>query len=289
MALPWLAGAIRFLLLGGFVLAMGDLALATLAHQPPGAACRRVSRALVAGLALMLLGTGLEFTALVWSMVDGDWSTLGDLLPSLFATPHSTGSLLGIRALFLVAVLAFAALTGRKRPHTVFLLGGIGLSILLSVDGHAGDQGLFSLVLASDVVHAFSAAVWLGGLSLLWLRLPKFEASAAFGYSDGFSSFATLCFPLAVASGVSNSWFRLGPDVWNRLHTPYGALLLAKTLVVLVVLAFAAYLRQVLLPTWSVGTEATLRFRRRIGWELLLGFAILALTAVLTQMSPVSA
>lgn len=286
MALPWLAGAIRFLLLGGFALAMGDLALATLRHQPPGALCRRVSRALVVGLSLMLLGTGLEFAALVGSMVDGDWSTLGDLLPSLFATPHSTGSLLGIRALFLLAVLAFAAFAGRKRPHSVFLLGGVGLSILLSVDGHAGDQGLFSLVLASDVVHAFSASVWLGGLALLWFRLPKFEASAAFGYSDGFSSFATLCFPLAVASGVSNSWFRLGPDVWARLHSPYGALLVTKTAVVLVVLVFAAYLRQVLMPSWSLDHAAVVGFRRRIGAELLLGFAILAVTAVLTQMSP---
>jgi len=286
MNLPWLASVVRFTLLSGYLLAMGDLTFAAFPERPSVSTKPYRLGTLLVGLSLMVLASLLEFGVLVWNMADGAWTQVGgDWLSGLFSTPRSTGTLLLIRVSAGLLVAAAALLLRRRFPGILLLLGGAGLTFLVSVDGHAGDEGWLAAPLAIDAVHALAAAVWLGGLAILWWRLPRLDEEDALGKCQGFSRLATVCFPLAVISGVVNGWYHLKPDLTALWRQPYGELLLAKTALVLVVLGLAFHLRQILLPAWASDAGASCRMRNRMGLELVFGMGILALTAILTQTS----
>jgi copper transport protein len=206
------------------------------------------------------------------------------------------------------------------------LAGSAGLVVSLSVSGHATTGRWEPWAFAVDLVHAGSAAVWVGGLIVLTAAL--FGPGAAGGERrDGnelatvvrrFSTTAAWAVGLIVASGVFQACRQLGS--WKALtDTDYGTILLLK--VTLAIAAIEAgwfsrrWVAKRLLPLLTTpgarpegpgaatasgrlaaktGRRASSdgegprahRFRSWLAFEAALGIGIVALTGALIDAAP---
>lgn len=285
MSLPWGPAIARLISLLGYTLMMGAIVLEAVV-LPAGGRPRRHRRAGYAfwsGWWLMLVGSSLAIALLVFNLAGGDRNMAMSLVGPLLGNLHGTGGVMAYRALLLLAFLLFGLVLRPFRRNTG-LAAGLLLATTLATDGHGADAGYVSWLSATDAIHAFTAGAWLGGLALLWLAVPRLEP--ALPAVEAFSGLATICFPIAVLSGLANAWFHLAPHGgWHALFSssPYVVELVLKSALVFAILGLAAYLRQRYLPEWERGAATGRSFRKHITVELTGGLVVLALTALLTQ------
>lgn len=165
--------------------------------------------------------------------------------------------------------------------------------------GHAaaGEGTAATIHLAADVVHALSAAIWIGALVGF-----VFIARLATAREDGlaalhealrrFSGVGTAVVAALVLTGVVNAWVLVGPDhMGGMLTTPYGRLLALKLLLFFGMLALAAAnrFRHTQALNSAEGTASPLTaLRRSVALETSAGLAILGLVAWLGTLAPPS-
>jgi copper transport protein len=142
-------------------------------------------------------------------------------------------------------------------------------------------------------------SVWLGGLVVLLV------AALGGGFSGGlrhalttFSQLAMGCVVVLVATGLFASWRQVGFSIDGYLHTSYGNVLLVKLAIVAVLIAVAAVSRSIVRRRRSVALDApdlavaavdertVGGLRRSVAAEVLLGLAVLSVTAVLVNAQP---
>ncbi len=154
--------------------------------------------------------------------------------------------------------------------------------------------------LTAAVIHAISAALWLGALvalTMLLLRRTEPDDPAIHRALHGFAGLGTLAVVLLVLSGLGNSWFMIGPARVADLGTSlYGQLLIAKLVLFALMLALAAANRFRLTPalgsvlaSGGVPQHALQRLRRSVVAETLVGAVLLAVVAVMGTLAPPSA
>lgn len=281
MDLSLTAGGIRLLLLVGGSFGIGGMS--TQATQAPEQGLDRfVQGAVLAGLGVMLLATGLESANIVWTMADGNWADACAMLQPMFLSGQQTSLVFWTR-LGVVLLLA-GGWVGLRRavPRPWWLLGGVALATSMAMDGHAADQG-WGWPLVTDTAHIWSAMTWLGGLLLIWLHLVRHEAGV--GVLRRFSAVATIAYPVAVLTGAGNAWLQVSD--WSAIgHSEYGLFLIAKATGVCLVLGMASYVRQIALPHWIECGPPPQAHRRVLLGELALGLVILALSSLLSQSAP---
>ena len=163
-------------------------------------------------------------------------------------------------------------------------VGAVAVAATMSGLGHAAaDSAWPRLSRMADSLHALAAATWIGGLALTaWVARHRDDDESALGWSR-FSRVATIAAPLVVCSAAVSSWRRLGgpapESLWGALATPYGQLLVAKALLVLVMLGIGARQRQRIMARKRTDLCA-------IGAELLVALLVFGVTAVLTGTEP---
>jgi len=198
---------------------------------------------------------------------------------------------------------------------TLGVLALATISFTLSTAGHAGDDGLFTLVNAANTLHIIGAFLWGGGIiALTLIVLPALLRSehAAQGRaliadtSLRLSTLAAVALAMVVIPGVYNAWLLIGS--WDRLvTTSYGQVLIAKVSLVGVMALLGALNRYRYVPAAQEyagrpvprtlfplprfirigGTlAAVLHFLRSLRWEMTLLIAVLALAAALSQQTP---
>ena len=145
-------------------------------------------------------------------------------------------------------VLGLGCAVVATRPALVLV--GCALALAApSLTGHTRAVTPEALVVAVDVLHLAAGALWLGGLVALALVLGDLadrDDQAAVVLSR-FSAWAAGILAVLVVAGSVMAWRITGS--WDALlDTGYGALLLAKVLLVLVAVAIAAWNRFTLLP-----------------------------------------
>jgi copper transport protein len=188
----------------------------------------------------------------------------------------------------------------------VALAGGIVYLLSASSVSHAAAGGGAFWATASDFVHLLAASVWIGLLALLivyfrWARGVYKDGERYLALASAlrrFSIIAVVSVSLLLFTGVVNSLVELGAPA-DLLDTGYGRALLAKLLLLIPLLAIGArnaYLlrpqlvqeaserqiksRQELLAETEAGLNATMR------WELGVALAVLAVVALLVQITP---
>lgn len=122
-----------------------------------------------------------------------------------------------------ITVLAFAWRTWTPTLVTAILAAASFLP--LATQGHAGDLAGHNAAVNSILLHTLGAAAWLGGLLLLTLL----RASNGIRTADlvrRYSTVAIAAFVVVGISGVTRSIVAIGS--WSQLTTPYGAIVLAK-------------------------------------------------------------
>ncbi len=169
---------------------------------------------------------------------------------------------------------------GRYRGAAVVLLGLAGLATW-PLTGHAGVAPLPGAVVAAGVVHMAAMAVWLGGLATLGGFLLRRAHPRVLGVLlPAWSRWATLAVVWLVGAGAVQAVVQVG-SVGALWQTGYGRLLLAKVGVLAAVLGAAAYARMLVRRARVSGG-----LRRTVGIEAAATTVVLALSAVLVQVTP---
>ena len=276
-----LLGLARAVGYAGSALLLGGALLLGLAGPAP--AGREQGRRLLLGLGVGALVGGAVVGLLVQGAYDAGlgWSAIArpSLVGDLLATTFGHGLLLRIAAAVAFG-LVLAVARGTVR-NLLLVLCGLGVVTSFAMTGH-GVAGPLPFV--STTVHVAVASIWLGGLAVLAvLVLPK--PADARVLVTRFSLVATVCVAVLVVTGTYQAWRQVG--AWGALTaTTYGRELLVKLGLVLLVLVAAAFSHR-----WvdGRGTSPVARLRRSVEMELVLGMAVIGVTAVIATTMPATA
>jgi copper transport protein len=260
--------------------------------------------AIVLGLLVSLLGVLLQGASAagvsLWSALKG--SIVESTLNSRF------GEVWGLRAIdwaLLGAVLIVARPLGRDaRPPRAILallgLGGAYLVITPALAGHASIERPVAVFLPSDVLHVLAGSVWVGGIACLLLALPGATRKLS-GAERSRLLLATLArfSPLALgsvlviaATGTIQAYIDVR-SVHGLSYTTYGALIIAKALLLLVLIGVGWVHRERVMPALErvVGDGDSpggigARARRMLRGELALMLCAFGATAALVSYTP---
>ncbi|MET7747906.1 copper resistance protein CopC [Micromonospora sp. NPDC005367] len=181
----------------------------------------------------------------------------------------------------------------------VAAVGAVALPLTWTLTDHAQTGVQTWLAVPATSLHLLAMALWLGGLITLaaCVLIPagRRETSRAITLEPAlrrFSGLAQLCFAVIAVTGVYLAWRQVG--TWAALGaTDFGRLLLGKLAVVLAVVGLAAGARRFVrrrgretLGLDAAPAAAVRRLRRSVVGEILLGVAVVSITAVLVNTAP---
>ncbi|WP_329104003.1 bifunctional copper resistance protein CopD/cytochrome c oxidase assembly protein [Micromonospora sp. NBC_01699] len=235
------------------------------------------------------------------------WSALGWCLASLAALCLTLADVLGLpiaEAVSPTSVVNFATTVqlGQALALSGWMTGAIflicraaltprtaGVALLLAVlamvppvfTGHAAAASNHQLAVSGLLLHVVPVAVWAGGLLALALTGRARTDQLAIAVRR-FSPLAAGCLLLVAASGLVSAYVRL-PGPGALVDTPYGQLVLLKTLLLGTLAAAGWWQRRTALPALLGGDRS--RFIRIAGVEVLL-FAAAMGTAVALSRTP---
>ena len=261
----------------------------------------------------MLLATRIIGLSRVDKIIFGSWITafVGSTLILLLQAPYALGQAMSIGEVFSAVddvlqtrlgtwlvvrgtiLLAFLLLIRQRNLHDrpiyrmVAILLGIGLFATFSISGHPGMREYSALSIGTDIVHFLSVSAWMGGLVTLVLLGRKWQSESSLVIS-WFSFTATISMPIMVATGVAQAW-RMMEGFQNILSTTYGVVFSVKVLLVIVAIAAGTRARQVF-KSKKVDQQdlREIKFSRTVLAESMIGVAVLAVTAVLVSVPPLS-
>lgn len=280
----------KILAYGGAMLAFGLAILAWLVLRPalgqiPRGVAYGSGIGLLAGAAgcLLLVVVGADSVPAAGTSAGSDYLT--------FATGTRIGLLLTARtALGLlggIGVIAVTRLGGARGVPLAVAVGGVAGLIGLVLTAAAGHASAFAspIPVAMDIVHLASASIWLGGLVMLGALTDfggqsRLEPGTLGRIVPRFSALALVSVTLIALTGIYADWVQTRDLL--AFNTPYGLNLLAKVLVFVLALSIG------LVNYLDGGRDRVRRFglSRRLLVELILGVAVLAITANLTSGSP---
>jgi copper transport protein len=228
------------------------------------------------------------FSALKWSIVE---ETLGT----------NFGTVWGWAFVAWVAFAAALPLLLRRRGARLALALPLAYLVLApALGGHASTQSPVGLNFPVNVVHVGAMAVWLGGLATLLLVLPAATralepASRSRLLAAALSRFSQLALVMVAAillTGLIQAYVYVR-HLDDVLSTGYGRAVLAKFLLLLVVIGFAAYNRRRSVPRLrrlaesgeSPGKTGVL-LRRALRAEVAVLLIVLGVTAALASYAP---
>jgi copper resistance protein D len=255
-------------------------------------AMSKVSVHVAIASAIVFLVSGVGWLLVVAGSMGSGWAdTVNPLIVTKVLQATRFGQVwtwhLGIALLALPA----AALVNRTRSGWTLLaiLAALALGTL-GLIGHAvvldGPIGLMNR--ASHVLHALSSGFWLGSLLPLIYALGLLASPGIGRDADlalrRFSGLGHGAVAIALATGISNSWFVLR-DAELDPTVPYQALLLLKILLVGGMLALALVNRYVFVPRIPDGPGIR-QLRDGTIAEIVVSAMILALVSVLGVLSP---
>jgi len=236
-----------------------------------------------------------------WGLRALDWLVLGALLTAA-AAARSSAERKATRA---------AAGTGAERGTVElvtpprWLLAAIGIAALYmaitpALSGHASIQSPTAVFLPSDVLHVLAASVWVGGIACLLLALPA--ATSQLESPDRsrlllatltrFSPLALASVIVIALSGVVQAYIDVR-TLHGLLHSTYGALLIVKTMLLLLLIGLGWVNRERVIPALRriVGAGASpgetgILARRTMRGELALMLAVFGVSAALITYPP---
>ncbi|WP_083955982.1 cytochrome c oxidase assembly protein [Tersicoccus phoenicis] len=169
-------------------------------------------------------------------------------------------------AITVIAAVVTTLALGVRRLTGLALtaLLALGATIPLSLIGHSASAGDHTGAASSLGLHLVGISLWVGGIGALAVAAPALGSLTGVTLRR-FSAVAGIAFVLVAASGVINAAIRLGD--WSALASPYGTLVIAKTVATLVLGGFGFAHRRWVIPWFTAGR---LSARRALG-QLIVG------------------
>jgi len=164
----------------------------------------------------------------------------------------------------------------------------VGAAIVIAsfaVSGHAATAMPHWIAIPTLLLHVGAVAFWLGSLAPLLFVLRE-AGTGRHGVFRRFSDFGTAIVPQLILAGIILAVLQIQrADAF--FNSAYGLILALKLALVGLLLVIAICNRWILMPEMAENIAGhTGRFRRAIQGELALGFAILVVTAFLSQTVP---
>lgn len=276
----WAAAVARWLL---YLTALGavGLTLFAAAVRPPPPLVVRVTRhagtLAVAGIAALLLRLGVAGL----DLADLPAGALLSGRPWLLAGATSLGGASALAALGLAGIAL-----GPRLPSWAPVVAAVLVGLSFALTGHAATAPPRWLTGPALGLHVLCAAFWLGSLLPLWWSL-RLEPAQAAQVLHRFSVVALVAVAVLVAAGSALAWIQLGGDTGALTSTAYGWRLFGKLALVAGLLALAALNRLVLTPALADGRpDAVRRLRLTLAVDMVLGLAVLAVTATFPLSPP---
>jgi copper transport protein len=234
----------------------------------------------------------------VWGLRAIDWLFLGGLL--LLAEALRREAVPTLRSVALGA--DGSALTPRP-PRLMIVLLGLGAAYLActpALAGHASTQSPIAVFFPTDVVHVLAASVWVGGIACLLFALPAAtrclqateRSRLLLAVLVRFSPLALGAVVAIAVTGVVQAYIDVR-SVHGLLHTTYGALVIAKTVLLLCLIGFGWVNRTRLIPALRRIVDAKqppgevgASTRRSLRGEFTVMLCILGVTAALVSYAP---
>ena len=273
------------ILIGGLFFVEFDIAAGALAT-------RRGRKLMMWALGTLVAVPTAQFLIFANDINNGQASFLSAAGDALTMTP---GGMLLLRVVagaalgwFALGILRTGAMT-RQMIAPSCVVASIYL-IALAYVGHSRSQVAPWLGVPVDVVHTAGVAVWLGGLAaLLLVVVPVVESAAALNAFSRFSFIAERAVAVIAVTGVIQT-VRLHGNPIDMLSNTHGLLLIAKIALVVVMLRLAIRNRRTLQHHRSAALANNDRSRdlllRATTTEVLFGFGVLVLTAILVAVTP---
>jgi copper transport protein len=223
----------------------------------------------------------------VWGLRAIDWLALGALLSVgwVLARRPGTRAGWGLAPRWLLALIAICAAY---------------LAITPALGGHASIESPTGVFFPSDVLHVLAASVWVGGIACLLVALPGATRELE-GPQRGrlllavlvrFSPLALTAVIAIAATGVIQAYIDVR-TLNGLLHTTYGALIIAKVVLLLALICLGWVNRERVIPALRriVGADrppgATgVLARRSMRGELALMLGVFGVTAALISYAP---
>ena len=231
--------------------------------------------------ALVALVAAVSHYVLTPARMAGDFgSTFDPALESLLLR-SSSGSANIVRVIGLAILLL--SLDRASRVNTWAANVGAGLALLSFVlMGHTVIHPQRWLLAPMLLVHVVVAAVWLGALAGLYVA-ARDTGTASGPLVARFSAHASRAVPAIFVCGFIMSVVLVRS--FGELATPYGAMVLGKSLAFAVLMALAAQNKWRFGPRLLAGdARAVPALRRTIAWEWGLIAVVLVGTAVMTSL-----
>jgi copper transport protein len=199
----------------------------------------------------------------------------------------------------LIAVLALAVWR-RPRPRLLIAVPSLYLVMVPALGGHASTQSPVALDFPVNVVHVAAMALWLGGLATMLVALPAATRALAAPERAGllaanvarFSGLALAMVTAILATGLIQAYVYVR-HLDDLTTTGYGRAVLAKLVLLLVVIGFAAYNRRRSVPELraiavrgAAPGRAGVMLRRALRAEVALLIVVLGVTAALASYAP---
>lgn len=298
--LDWTAAAVRWILFTGIVAAVGVSAywltqirpLRRLSDRFEGYcdAADRMARGFAFRVALFLVLPGVVLRlATQFAQFRDPYEEA--ILPQVDLLVNVTvwGFMWRLQLGVALALLLFAFIlkrNGTPLRWTLYTLAAVVLAFTPALSGHAwGSEEYRALAVATDGLHVLGAGGWIGALGLMVLGLSRLqdecdEAGAAPLQVAFFSPSALAWVGTLVVTGIISSWLHVTAldQLWT---TAYGQRLLIKVGFVVVTIALGAYNWRRIKPGLVAETHGRTDLVRSGGVELLLGWVVLLVTAIL--------
>jgi len=261
----------------------------------------------------MLLATQIIGQSRIENVIKSSWlvAVVGSVIVLVMQAPYALGSSLSdsvsvtsvrqvletrlgtwliIRA---VILFLFLLIIWKRDLHQkpIWRMATTILSIVLfatfSIPGHPGMRQFSALSIGTDIVHFLSVAVWMGGLATIVLLGRRWQSESP-KVIAWFSFNATIAMPIMVATGVAQAW-RMMEGFQNLFSTTYGTVLSIKVVLVVMAIAVGTMARQIFKDK-KVDSEdlKKIKFSKMIVVESVIGLVVLAVTAVLVSVPPLS-
>ena len=171
-------------------------------------------------------------------------------------------------------------------------LGGIYL-LLIALTSHnaATPADIRWFAITTDLIHIIAATTWIGGIAYLLLASiiairtnDQPSRTALIQLASRFAPIAIFATTILVASGIVSSLMQV--TIPEALNTPYGRVLGAKILLLVVLIALAIRNNRSVAKSLEPITSSTRSLRRYITLELAIAFAVLLATAGLASLEP---
>lgn len=287
----------------GLVLGLGLLPAALLLGAEGasgGSELRHVTRAALAGLVVAILASAVQLA--VQYLWDAATAPAGTPALSGIGSFAGSGYAIAIYVRVLALALAAVALPRAKdsgaalivRSALVAVLGLVAVGALVE-NGHGASSWWQFL---STLLHASAAIAWIGGLVLVgWLLLRRRLHGDRLRRLPRWSLYAATCVLVLASSGLLQSVVQVRYAA-ALFTTQYGVLLLTKLALVLVVLALAVWSHLWLRARLRESAHAadarpapgqTARLRTRVRWEAGVACAVVAISGVLSSITPAEA